>query len=47
MLYFSGTDNLDEMIKRDPKPKWTLEETLAKINYSLRLAPTGVKQLRL
>ena len=47
MIYFSGTDNLDSLISRDPKPKWTLEETLSKIDYALKLAPSGVKQLRL
>jgi hypothetical protein len=35
------------MIKRDPTPKWTLEHTLPKFNYAVRLAETGVKQLRL
>ena len=47
MLYFSGTDDLHSQIGRDPKPKYTAEEAISKFDYSVRLAASGVKQLRL
>ena len=47
MIYFSGTDDLNSQISRDPKPKLTFEEALNKFDFSIKLNETGVKQLRL
>ena len=47
MIYFSGTDDLDQLIQRDPKPKVKIEEIIPNFDYAVKLPEIGVKQLRL